>query len=138
MCLVLICYRRKVGAEQGIAYPVFFIVSDCGAFKAFVDFGYKFFRVERFGDIVVAFKRESVEPVHLVCAVGQEEYYHLFVVLPDNSRRLKSVEFGHVYVQKNQVGTRLAVHFQAHLAIVGIYHLIAFRLDEPLEEHRVA
>lgn len=138
MGLVTVGQRREVGPEDGVAQAVLDVLADGDALEALVDAGDQFLGVEGLGDIVVALQREAVQAVDLVGTVGEEEDYHALVVLPNDARHLESVEFGHVYVEQNQVGMCLAVHLEADTAVVGVDDLIALGLDEAFEEHGVA
>ena len=78
-----------------------------------------------------------MQTVNLVRAVGQKENNDFLIVPPYDPRHLEAIEFRHIYVKKNQVGTRFPIHFQSHITVVRIDYLITFRLDKAFQKHRV-
>ena len=73
-----------------------------------------------------------MKAVDLVGAVGEKEYYHPLVILTYDTGSLETVEFGHVDVEKNQVGMQLVIQFEPHAAVVSVCYPIAFGLDKAL------
>ncbi len=77
--------------EQCVAQSIFHILRGQVAFKPFIYLGYKLFRIEWFGYIVISLQFETIQTVNLVGTVCQEEDYHVTVSFTYSLGNLKTV-----------------------------------------------